>query len=219
MKKSDCTPEQWAAYLVRKAQERRARRAVETPEQRAARLAKERKGKPSKRKTDYTPEQWAKRLARQRERVKSTDPNSEAQKARREYMKNYLKKYVQTPKAKAYDKGRQHDPARREKQIAAARKKMYGLDRETAVYLLQHQKDKCAVCGRLFEGGRRELRPNVDHCHDTNSIRGFLCLPCNLAEGYIKATGLSPSEFAERLEAYLDAPPAVLVKSAMELVG
>jgi hypothetical protein len=64
------------------------------------------------------------------------------------------------------------------------------------------QDGKCGVCSRPLE------RPHADHCHDTGKPRGLLCHHCNAAEGMIRAVGLTPGGFAQRLEAYLRNPPA-----------
>lgn len=80
--------------------------------------------------------------------------------------------------------------------------------------LVSVQKGACAVCGA-------PLTPacHADHCHDTGAPRGVLCRSCNLAEGHIKKTGLSPAEFGLRLQKYLEAPPAGVALDAIALAG
>jgi hypothetical protein len=47
--------------------------------------------------------------------------------------------------------------------------------------LLAAQGGVCAIC-RTDRWSRGV--PNVDHCHETNSVRGILCTRCNLGIGY-----------------------------------
>ena len=68
------------------------------------------------------------------------------------------------------------------------------------------QGNACAICRRQFDDDLRFI--HADHCHDTELPRGLLCQACNHAEGQIKRTGLSPLEYARRLSAYLESPPA-----------
>lgn len=51
----------------------------------------------------------------------------------------------------------------------------YGITEERYQELFEQQKGKCAICGThaMF----RML--SVDHCHDTNAVRGLLCDRCN----------------------------------------
>jgi hypothetical protein len=68
------------------------------------------------------------------------------------------------------------------------------------------QGNACAVCRTPFSDDTRFI--HADHCHEQNLPRGLLCQPCNIAEGLIQKTGLSPEEFGRRLTAYLGDPPA-----------
>lgn len=45
----------------------------------------------------------------------------------------------------------------------------------------KEQKGCCFICGRKMKRkGKRTMRtPNVDHCHETNKVRGLLCTACN----------------------------------------
>ncbi|MGH2702251.1 MAG: endonuclease VII domain-containing protein [Actinomycetota bacterium] len=52
----------------------------------------------------------------------------------------------------------------------------YGLGSEEVQALIRTQNGLCAVC---LERGATQ----VDHCHETGSVRGVLCLLCNAAMG------------------------------------
>ena len=46
---------------------------------------------------------------------------------------------------------------------------------------LQAQEGKCACCRSNKPGGRGDF--HVDHCHNTNDVRGLLCHSCNIGIG------------------------------------
>lgn len=51
--------------------------------------------------------------------------------------------------------------------------------------------NRCEICGRGPEEanpGGRFARLSLDHCHETNRLRGFLCGPCNSGVGYLGDT-------------------------------
>jgi hypothetical protein len=50
--------------------------------------------------------------------------------------------------------------------------------------LFQNQKGVCAICGSPENGRYKHL--SVDHCHETNKIRGLLCNNCNRGLGLLK---------------------------------
>ena len=55
--------------------------------------------------------------------------------------------------------------------------------------LLDKQGGVCAICKSSdpgCKGETNELAFHVDHCHETNKIRGLLCGPCNRGLGYFK---------------------------------
>ncbi len=61
--------------------------------------------------------------------------------------------------------------------------KKYGMSMEEYNELLKKQKNRCAICGSVFEN---QFHTHVDHDHKTDRIRGFLCNMCNQALGYFK---------------------------------
>ena len=77
------------------------------------------------------------------------------------------------------------DPVKR-----ARRKKQYtlwtyNLTEEQYDSMLELQNHKCAICGITF-GSDNKTRPNVDHCHNSDKVRGFLCFSCNAGIGLLK---------------------------------
>ena len=58
----------------------------------------------------------------------------------------------------------------------------YGMTPAEYAELLNDQKGVCAICG----GNSGEKRLSVDHCHDTQRIRGLLCTRCNSILGFAK---------------------------------
>ena len=52
----------------------------------------------------------------------------------------------------------------------------YGLTLGQLADMREAQRDRCAICGE-----RKKLV--VDHCHDSNKVRGLLCYGCNTGLG------------------------------------
>ncbi len=146
------------------------------------------------------PEVMAKRNAYERKR--NADPE------RRAYNKRMRERPEMREKRLAYIRAYNTDPKVQAYKRAYNLKRMYGVELEDLTYLMLVQDGRCAVCERQFNNENKGTKPHVDHDHATGSIRGLLCGPCNILEGFILRLGLTPGDFAERLQAYLDNPPA-----------
>lgn len=59
----------------------------------------------------------------------------------------------------------------------------YGITQADFDDLIEFQKGKCAICFTPLEDMSR--RPNIDHDHDTNKVRGILCTGCNTGLGHL----------------------------------
>lgn len=57
----------------------------------------------------------------------------------------------------------------------------YGLTEAGFLQLVEMQKGKCAIC----EDPLAEI-PYVDHDHETNEVRGLLCVRCNTGIGHLR---------------------------------
>jgi len=70
-----------------------------------------------------------------------------------------------------------------EDKVAKKRRKnlkhRYNLTPEQFDSILKKQKNCCAIC-------KTETSLCVDHCHNSNKIRGLLCIPCNIMLGQAK---------------------------------
>ena len=65
----------------------------------------------------------------------------------------------------------------------------YGLTIEALQSLIKGQDNKCKCCGiemDAYGSMKGERSPVVDHCHETNMVRGIICSSCNSAEGHIR---------------------------------
>lgn len=63
-------------------------------------------------------------------------------------------------------------------------KNTFGLSKEDYLNILVEQDNKCKLCEKPFQGlNGRDV--HVDHCHETNKVRGILCMPCNVALGML----------------------------------
>ena len=60
----------------------------------------------------------------------------------------------------------------------------YGLSVEQYNTILEEQNYCCAICNTKEDELTRGLV--VDHCHESNKVRGLLCTYCNVAIGMLK---------------------------------
>ena len=64
-------------------------------------------------------------------------------------------------------------------------KKLYNLKVGEYDNMLKAQQGLCKIC-QSSETGRGDQWLVVDHCHETNQVRGLLCNTCNRALGLFK---------------------------------
>jgi hypothetical protein len=62
--------------------------------------------------------------------------------------------------------------------------KSYGITLEKYNLMLIAQNNRCIGCNRVFNNDKRFTKPNIDHDHITNKVRGLLCGKCNTILGY-----------------------------------
>lgn len=62
-------------------------------------------------------------------------------------------------------------------------KSKYGISAEDYYNILDHQRDSCLVCLKLFTYDSKSNKPHIDHDHKTGKVRGILCNHCNAALG------------------------------------
>ncbi len=67
----------------------------------------------------------------------------------------------------------------------------YNLTSERLHDILEKQKGKCVGCDRALDGKFR-----IDHCHNTNIVRGLLCPACNM---YLGAVNDDPNRIRKLL--------------------
>lgn len=61
---------------------------------------------------------------------------------------------------------------------------LYGLSKEDFFNLFEKQDGKCALCRKPFPGLTKN-QLHIDHCHTTNTVRGLLCMTCNVGLGML----------------------------------
>lgn len=69
----------------------------------------------------------------------------------------------------------------------------YGIHNGERKEMLKRQNNKCAICDCQLQEPKQTLKNesnkqgvNLDHCHNSNKIRGLLCTSCNRALGLFK---------------------------------
>jgi hypothetical protein len=102
-----------------------------------------------------------------------------------ERVKDWHRKYAQTPERKAAHRDRQRHYHYKDPQAQADRnmRKKYGITLEQYQAMLEKQDGVCAVCGEGCKSGRAL---SVDHNHTTGQLRGLLCGNCNRGIGYLQ---------------------------------
>lgn len=69
----------------------------------------------------------------------------------------------------------------------------YGVDKFMWGAMYFEQDGKCLICDE------REAKV-VDHCHETNRVRGLLCLGCNTLLGFVEIPGRLEAALAYKSE-------------------
>lgn len=85
------------------------------------------------------------------------------------------------------------------------RKHKYGITPVEFQSLLESQNNVCAICGnpesKTIRGYKCEL--SVDHCHNSQKVRGLLCASCNVGIGFFQDN----LDLLEKAIAYLKSNP------------
>jgi hypothetical protein len=79
----------------------------------------------------------------------------------------------------------------------------FGLSPADYEFLLKIQGYNCAVCNDPLK--LKQYRFAVDHCHDSDDVRGVLCVRCNTALGSFD----DDPDLLLRAAEYLNSPPAL----------
>ena len=95
----------------------------------------------------------------------------------RERSANWRKKY-----AKKYADERKRN---RGKYYAAEISKKYSIAKHEAERMIREDGLKCKACAVEFDPQKPLQRRNLDHCHKSGKVRGFLCSRCNTVAGLV----------------------------------
>jgi hypothetical protein len=63
-------------------------------------------------------------------------------------------------------------------------RRYYGIALADYLEMLEAQNGRCKICGTDTPGGKGTF--HVDHCHDSEKVRGLLCHSCNVGLGHFK---------------------------------
>ena len=77
-------------------------------------------------------------------------------------------------------------PEQLEKEKWAMIRYRYGLEKEDYERILEDQDNKCKICDKEFDSNGQCTKLHIDHCHDSDEVRGFLCNNCNIGLGYFR---------------------------------
>lgn len=103
----------------------------------------------------------------------------------REKQREYYKEYYRENRESVLDKNKKWADKSKEEIRNYKLLQDYGINLEEYNELLKIQDNRCAICNleetTMLNGKVKAL--SVDHCHDTNEVRGLLCAKCNFGIG------------------------------------
>ena len=109
--------------------------------------------------------------------------NPMAREADREYSREYRQENKVEIREQCIRYRARYPERDRERQRARHLQSTYNLTLEDYNNMLEKQDHRCAICN----SHRTEQNPQfglvIDHCHDTNQVRGLLCWKCNTGLG------------------------------------
>lgn len=101
----------------------------------------------------------------------------------RQYRENNREKILKGKKDYYY---KNHEKCKEERRIYdknVKRFKTYNITKDIFIDLLILQKNKCKICNNIFINNSKAF---IDHNHKNGTIRGLLCMSCNLGLGNFK---------------------------------
>lgn len=103
----------------------------------------------------------------------------------KDHVKTYYTEYNKTPerKAKKNEYNRQRYQRDREYHRRTRLPREFGITVEQYDEMLAAQNNRCAICEKPCKSGRKLA---IDHCHNTDRVRGLLCMNCNRAIGWLE---------------------------------
>jgi hypothetical protein len=129
----------------------------------------------------------AKRRYRNSVKGKATESAYASRPDRLMKYKVWSRTYRQTEHGKEKRTLRNKQDWKERKYVLSPRKRMqahlkyeYGMTMEEWDVMLVKQQGRCAICEEPMES------PRVDHCHETERLRGMLCHNCNAGLGHFK---------------------------------
>lgn len=97
---------------------------------------------------------------------------------RRAHRRAYYAAHREERRVRARREWANRDPA---KIRASRRLQRYGLTADQFEILWSRQQGRCALCSEVLRVGGKAI--HIDHCHETQRVRGILCARCNLGLG------------------------------------
>jgi len=108
---------------------------------------------------------------------------------------------IRRSKKRYYKKWRETNPEKVKEYRRTGLLRRYGLTEEDYNELLEQQNYACAICKSTDPKDRWD-RFHVDHCHETNIVRGLLCTQCNTGLGKFYDNTETLSEAIRYLNAF-----------------
>lgn len=106
------------------------------------------------------------------------------------------KKYREENKEKIIEKSRKYYRENKDRHRNEKLKRNFGITSDDYNEMLKEQKCCCWICGRHKIQFKTRLA--IDHCHETDKIRGLLCGGCNTGLGIVE-----DKKFNKRAKEYL----------------